>query len=720
MFDTKNSKKAITQRSWGLAILLFMVAVTIVWKIVYIQYYSKYEGKPWVAQLSKTNHLDTIPAMRGNIYASDGSLLATSIPYYVMRIDPAYADSAYFYEKIDSLCNNVVAMFGKDAMIKDSKKIRFERREWEIKEQKRKAGLDVGSNRVERAIKLVSGKITFRQQQIVSTWPFFRKLQSGKTKGGDLVPTYVRDKSFGTLAERTIGNIDGNGHGLTGIEASFDARLFGSPGIGKFEILSDGTRMPLDDDARVPAESGADVYLTLDINLQDIAETSLRKALEQYNADYGCAIVMKKETGEIKAMANLSKTKDSTYKETFNHALAGRVNPGSTFKLATMMAALETKKISPQTIIETGNGSTHYKGVTVQDTKGHGTISVQEVLEESSNVGTHLIMQKSGFYGDVQSYLKYMKKFKLNDKTNIMMGGEPVPLAPIPQHQGWDGTSATRMSYGYVWELTPLQILTFYNAVANGGKWVKPMIVKQIKNVEEVLYDGQPSTDPSPIASASTIAQVQKMLLGVVESKKGTAHALQNDQYKIAGKTGTAQMIINGRYAKGTYNVSFVGYFPANNPQYSCIVMVSHPRGGSGDNLYAGAVAAPVFKNIADRITGYDVKMHPPMPVATNKVSAMAKQFKAGHSDDLRLIADNMNLDSKPKLSGWVEAKGNGNKVKWTTKNADPNKLPDMHGMSLRDAIYLLENNGFSVAYQGHGKVMSYLRKGNMFELLLK
>jgi cell division protein FtsI (penicillin-binding protein 3) len=246
------------------------------------------------------------------------------------------------------------------------------------------------------------------------------------------------------------------------------------------------------------------------------------------------------------------------------------------------------------------------------------------------------------------------------------------------------------------------------------------MIVKQIKSVEDVLYDGQPYTDPTPIASPQTIAQVQKMLSGVVESKKGTAHGLQNDQYKIAGKTGTAQMIINGRYAKGTYNVSFVGYFPANNPQYTCIVMVSHPRGGNSDNLYAGSVAAPVFKNIADRITGYDVKMHPPMKDTTNRLSAMAKQFKAGHSDDLRLIADNINLDSKPKLSGWVEAKGKGNKVTWTAKNADPNKLPDMHGMSLRDAIYLLENNGFSVAYRGHGKVMSYLRKGNVFELLLK
>jgi cell division protein FtsI (penicillin-binding protein 3) len=419
-------------------------------------------------------------------------------------------------------------------------------------------------------------------------------------------------------------------------------------------------------------------------------------------------------------MANLSRTKDSTYKETYNHALAGRVNPGSTFKLATMMAALESKKITPQTSFQTGNGSAYYRGVTIQDTKGHGTITAQQVLEESSNVGTHLIMQKSGFYDDIQSYLKYIKKFKLHEKTNILMSGEASPLAPIPQHEGWDGTSATRMSYGYVWELTPLQILTFYNAVANGGKWVKPMIVKQIKNIEEVIYEGKPYTDPRPIASAQIISQVQKMLSGVVENKKGTAHSLQNDQYQIAGKTGTAQMIIDGRYRKGTYNVSFAGYFPANNPQYTCIVMVSHPRGGNSDNLYAGSVAAPVFKNIADRVMGYDVKMHPPIKNVPNRLNAMANQFKAGHSDDLRLIADNINLDSKPKLAGWVEAKDKGDKIKWTTKNADPNKLPNMLGMSLRDALYLLENNGFSVAYRGHGKVISYLHKGNVFELILK
>jgi cell division protein FtsI (penicillin-binding protein 3) len=333
--------------------------------------------------------------------------------------------------------------------------------------------------------------------------------------------------------------------------------------------------------------------------------------------------------------------------------------------------------------------------------------------------------------------LKYIEKFKLGQKTGMIIGDEEDPNTPKPLH-GWDGTSATRMSYGYVWELTPLQVLTFYNAVANGGRWVRPMIVKQIKSVEELLYEAQVYTDPTPIASAQTIAQVQKMLLGVVENKKGTAHILKNNQYLIAGKTGTAQIlvplkdekgnyirnnkgnIIRGYSKKGEFNVSFAGYFPANNPQYTCIVMVSHPRGGSSDNLYAGSVAAPVFKNVADRITGYDVKMHPPMKDTTNRLSAMAKQFKAGHSDDLRLIADNLNLDSKPKLSGWVEAKGKGNKVKWTVKNADPNKLPDMHGMSLRDAIYLLENNGFSVAYRGHGKVTSYLHKGNVFELLLK
>ncbi len=718
MFNTKNSKKAITQRSWSLALGLIIVAVAVVWKIVYIQHYDKYQGKPWVAQLSKTNHLDTIPAMRGNIYSNDGSLLATSLPYYIMSIDPAFADSIYFYEKIDSLCNKLVATFGKDALIKDSKKLRFERKQWELEQQKAKAGVDVGKSKVDRYIKLVAGRITFKQQMIVSTWPFFRKLQSGRTKGGDLKPTYIRDKSFGTMAERTIGNIDESGHGLTGIEASFDARLFGTPGIGKFEILGDGTRMPLDDHALMPAESGADVYLTLDVNIQDIAETSLRQTLKQYNADYGCVVVMKKETGEIKAMANLSRTKDSTYKETFNHALAGRINPGSTFKLATMMAALETKNINPQTSFQTGNGSAYYRGVTIQDTKAHGTITAQEVLEESSNVGTHLIMQKSGFYNNTQSYLKYITKFKLNEKTGIMMGGEPQPRTPTPNHEGWDGTSATRMSYGYVWELTPLQTLTFYNAVANGGQWVKPMIVRQIKNIENIIYDGKPYISPTPIASAQTIAQVQKMLLGVVESEKGTAHNLQNDQYKIAGKTGTAQMIVDRRYTKGAYNVSFVGYFPANNPQYSCIVMVSRPRGNG--SLYAGSVAAPVFKNIADRIIGYDVKMHPPMKDTTNRLSAMAKQFRAGHADDLRLIADNINLDSKPKLSGWVEAKNKGNKIKWTTKNADPNKLPNMYGMSLRDAIYLLENNGFSVAYRGHGKVTSYLQKGNVFELLLK
>jgi cell division protein FtsI (penicillin-binding protein 3) len=720
LFNSKDEKKDITQRSWTLAGGLFVVAVAIVWRIVYIQHYEKFKGKPWVAQLDRTIHQDTIPAMRGNIYSSDGSLLATSLPYYEISIDPTFADSTYFYQRIDSLCNKVVTYFGKDALIEDSKKIRFNRKEWEFEQKKRNEGKEIGKSTFSRNIRLVAGIITFKQQETIKTWPFFRKLTSGKTKGGILKLIYKRYKPFGTMAERIIGQLDSSKHGSVGIEANYDTRLFGKPGIGKYEILSDGTRMPLSDDDRLYAESGADIHLTIDVNFQDIAETSLRQTLKRYQADYGCAVVMKIETGEIKAMANLSKTGDSTYRETYNHALLQRSNPGSTLKLATIMAALETGKITPNTLLETGNGSAYYRNVTIEDTKAHGTITAQEAIIESSNVGMHLLMAKSGFYGDIQKYLNFLKKFKLDDTTHYVINGEAHPLTPKPHHEGWDGTSATRLSYGYVWELTPLQILTFYNAVANDGKWVKPMLVKQIQNNEDIIHDGKPFIDPKPIASQQTILSVQKMLLGVVENEKGTAHSLKNTEYQIAGKTGTAQLILNGRYAKGKYNVSFVGYFPAKKPQYSCIVMVSHPRGGSSDNLYAGSVAAPVFKNIADRIVGYDVRMHPPMANNNNKLSAMAKHFKAGHSDDLRLIADNINLDSKPQLSGWVEAKGNGNKIKWTAKNADPNRLPDMHGMSLRDALYLLENNGFRVTYQGRGKVTSYLRKGNVFELILK
>jgi cell division protein FtsI (penicillin-binding protein 3) len=350
-----------------------------------------------------------------------------------------------------------------------------------------------------------------------------------------------------------------------------------------------------------------------------------------------------------------------------------------------------------------------YSTATIRDTKrtGHGSITAQEVFEKSSNVGIHLIM-KDYFYAKPDKYLGYLKRFHLREPTNIAMKGEPEPRVRTPKDRLWSKISMPLMSYGYESELTPLQMLAFYNAVANDGYWVRPMLIKEVRQADEVV---------EPIAHPNSLRKARAILEGVVEH--GTATNIKNPNYKIAGKTGTAQKLVNGRYVPGLFNTSFIGYFPADKPRYSVLVMVDSPRGFSMEQLYAGSVAAPVFKEVADRIIGYDVKMHPPMAQRKNRTDEMTQQLRAGNADDLRLIAEEMNLEAPVNVNGWVGAQKDGNSITWANRDSDPNKIPNLKGMSLRDALYLLENHGFKVSYQGKGKVKSYEYKSGVCALVL-
>jgi len=748
----KNIRGAIARRSWIVSSLLIALGVVLVGRIYYVQHYGTYQGKPWIKYMSRTIHIDTIPAMRGNIYSSDGSLLATSLPYYEVAFDPGVAKKKYFDERVDSLATLLAQTFGQRTREAYLRELKFYRHEFEQSELQKKRieaankddkAIAIKKYSVNRNIRFLKRQITFREYNLIINqpfkkvivdekgqkkeitwkgWPFFRQFSNGETRGGKLTVFYHRYHPFGNLAERTVGYLDQRtARGLVGLEASFEKKLSGTPGVGLFRVLDDKTFMPFEDSDKLQPVNGYDLHTTLDVNFQDIAESSLRETLQRYQASYGTVVVMEVQTGAIKAMVNLARSKkDTGYVENLNFALARRTNPGSTFKLATMMAALEEGRIGPNTAIATGNGSKTYGKVTINDTKAHGTITAQQVLEQSSNVGMHLIMQQSGFYADPNKYINYLKKFHLNQSTGIAMLGEAPPVSPEPKKTGWDGTSATRLSYGYVWELTPLQTLGFYNAVANNGYWVRPMIMKQVKNADEVLQENKPQIMEKRIASEQTIRRVQKMLEGAVADKSGTANGINSKQYQIAGKTGTAQLIVNNSYSKdGKFNVSFAGYFPAQSPKYSCIVFISYPKGGSGDNLYAGSVAAPVFKKIADRIVGYDVKMHPPVPAIKNKTREASKQFRVGQADDLRIIANALNTDAPLNTNGWIMAKNNGKK-QLANQDVNPNKMPKLRGMPLRDALYLIENQGFKVKYQGAGKVADYVLQNGTYVLTLR
>lgn len=683
-----NIKQDIIQRANHVFYVVIVLAIGVVLRLVYVQYFQTFKGQLWRERVATTLiQRDTIRAMRGNIYAADGSLLATSLPSYIVGLDPTQAKPEYFNKKVDSL-GLLLSRIYKDRSARDYADLVRDARA-----------------RKRRYVLLNRRRVTFQERQEMLRWPFFRSSPKVAARGGVLRPYYERYHPFANMAKRTVGDLDARtGRGLIGLEASFQPALAGKNAVGLVEVLSGGIRKPVADGPDMRPEPGMDLYTTIDVNFQDIAETALRSALQKYNAAKGCVIVMDVATGEIRAMANLTRSGGSKtrtgYVENFNHALAGRTDPGSTFKLATMMALLEEKAISLNQMVATGGGSMRYNGLGIHDAKrgGSGTITARQVFEKSSNVGIHLLM-RSYFYSRPDLYCQYLRRFHLTQPTGIHMQGEATPVVRNPDMKGWSKVSLTSMSYGYEMQITPLQMLTFYNAVANDGRWVRPMLVRQIKLADEIIEDHKPYVAPEPIASKATIRKAQELLRGVVEH--GTAKHINNPHYAIAGKTGTAQKIINGQYQVGKYYTSFIGYFPANKPKYSMITVVDSPQGNNIDLLYAGAVAAPVFKEVADRIVAYDIRMHAPIRPGGQQPRPDSTLL-AGYADDLHTISSTLHITGEPQTEGWVEAEPNG---RWKERPTRPGQVPDVRGLSLRDALFLLENRGFRVMVDGRGKV---------------
>ncbi|GAB3807312.1 penicillin-binding protein [Spirosoma humi] len=685
-----NIKQDIIQRANHVFYIVIFLAVGVVIRLVSVQYFKKdLKGKFWRERVAATLiQRDTVRAMRGNIYANDGSLLATSLPTYVVGLDPTMAKPEYFNKKVDSL-GLLLSRIYRDRSARDYTDLVRDARA-----HKR------------RYVLLNRRRVTFQERQQMLKWPFFRSSNKVAARGGVLRPYYERYHPYDQMAERTIGNLNAKtGRGLIGLEASFQPALAGRNAVGLVEVLSGGIRKPVDDGPEMRPEPGMDLYTTIDVNYQDMAESALRSTLEKYSASKGCVIVMEVATGEIRAMANLTKVKSNAggdrYVENFNHALAGRTDPGSTFKLATMMALMEEKAISLNQTVETGQHAVKYNGLKIVDSNGggSGTLTARQVFEKSSNIGTHLLM-RSYFYKRPDLYCRYLRKFHLTQPTGIHMKGEAMPVVRNPDMKGWSKVSLTSMCYGYEMQITPLQMLAFYNAVANGGRWVRPVIVKQIKLADELIEDNKPYIAPDPICSKETARKAQELLRGVVEH--GTAKHINNPFYAIAGKTGTAQKVIDGQYQVGRYYTSFIGYFPANNPKYSMIAVVDNPQQGENKgSLYAGAVSAPVFKAVADRIVAYDYQMHAPIRANVSQPNS-STDLVAGYADDIHTISSALNLPNEPSTEGWVETTPNG---RWKGRPTRADRVPDVRGLPLRDALFLLENRGFRVLVEGRGKV---------------
>ncbi len=679
-----NIKRSIVIRVRVIFILVALAACAIPYKVAIVQLV---EGEKWRAKAQELNfQYREVPATRGNIYASDGSLLATSLPFYQVAIDPTVVDDVVFKAGIDSLAN-LLANFYQDKSATAYKRM-----------------IQDARTNQKQYLMINRKQINYQEMQTMDNWPIF---EEGRIKGGVIYEKIEkRYQPFSSLASRTLGTLNQDGVG-SGIEYSFNKQLKGQNGKAMFQRLSRGVWKPLFDVDDVKPLDGYDIQTTLDVNIQDVAETALRKRLKETEAAFGSVIVMEVATGYVKAISNLERNAAGTgYVESYNYAVGdmGSVEPGSTFKLVSMLALLEENKISPNDMIETGNGVYRFYGQSMIDAKngGYGTITIRQAFEKSSNVAISKLVDRH-FGSSPSKFLAYMEKVGLAQPLSLQLIGEGKPFFKTPGAKDWYGTSLPWISIGYESKLNPIHTLAFYNAVANGGKMVKPLFVKSVSNGAQTIETFEPVVIRESIASPKTITQLQDLLLGVVEN--GTAKNIKNPNYKIAGKTGTAQKLINGNYQE-VYYTSFAGYFPADRPKYSMVVVIDSPKGIA---VFGGDVSAPVFKDIADKIYATDLDLSVVNQSKISPAQTIGAKFPyiaSGKSEELQSIFDYLKLPFKSPAQGdWVTAANNAGQFQQV--ETEKSVVPNVSGMSLRDALYILENKGLKVNFNGKGKVLT-------------
>lgn len=681
-----NAKQDILKRVILLYAVIFITGVAIVVKAVNI-YIVEGDELRAMAQKQEIRNFK-LESNRGNILADESSLLATSVPIFDIRMDvgsPNITDED-FNSKVDSLAYSLSSLFP------DKSKNYYKR-------------LLVKARKQKKRYKLIRHKVTYDQLQKLRTFPIFRR---GKIKGGLItIQRTRRERPFGELAARTIGFVNENNKKV-GLEGSFDDVLKGIDGQQLRRRINHGDWIPIHDENEVEPVNGKDIKTSLDVNIQDVAEHALLRQLLYHRAKMGTAIVMEVQTGYIKAMANLTYDEsDNYYKENYNFAVGKRIEPGSTFKLASIMALLEHKKVKLTDSLIFEHPYVVYSRRVLRDAHiyNHGRFTVRDAFEHSSNMGISKITYDA-FKDNPAQYVDQLYAMRLNKPTGIEIPGEPNPLIkhPIKNKSEWWKTSLPWMSIGYEVMITPLQLLTFYNAVANNGKMVKPIIVTDIQEDGEVIKRFNPVVLNKQIASPSTIKKAQSLLKGVV--LRGTGRKLKNRWYSIAGKTGTAQISEGeGYHGKRRYNATFVGYFPADNPKYSIIVVVNEP---AENGYYGASAAAPVFKEIADKIFATSISLDNSFSTDTITPDVPLLNVPSWY-DAINKVVEELGFRpaSYPDRSNWVEMEKEGSTIAFSPVTIKEKLVPNVKGMNVRDAVYMLETLGLNTKLKGRGKVVA-------------
>ncbi len=636
-------------RLYVVAGFLFLFAMAVLVKLVSIQVV---EGDKYrELAMARTEKMFTIAPKRGNLYSDDGSLLATSVSRYTIRFDAVTVANKDFEENVKALSDSLAKLFGKTTS--------------HYQQLLRKA--KVNKNRYA----LVARNLDYSDYVAVKQFPLFNK---GPYKGGLIIEQkIVREHPLGKIAERSVGyeREDENGYYTrVGLEGAFGEYLRGVEGKRLKQKIAKGQWKPIGWDNIVEPKDGYDVVSTIDINIQDIAHHALLRQLEKYNAEHGCVIVMETKTGEVKAISNLGRTTEGKYYERLNYAIGESHEPGSTFKLMSMVVALEDKVIDTSTVVDTEKGTYKVYNRTVRDSKygGYGKITAAKAFEVSSNTAFAKIIN-TNYKDKPEKFVNRLMNMGLHRELGLPIKGEGKPVIRYPGDKGWSGVSLAWMSYGYEVSLTPLQTLTFYNAIANDGEMLRPRLIKEVKEWDKTILKFEKEVINPSICSKETAAKAKQLLKNVVEKKYGTGHGLYSPNFSMAGKTGTTQKnYVSKDPEVMKYISTFAGYFPADNPKYSCIVVIHEPDKSVG--YYGADVSGPVFKSVAQ------------------KIYASSPMIDEVDVDEV----DSEELDEA-----------------YQRYYADANKkykqVPNVEGMSGMDAVSILENLGIEVEVKGNGKV---------------
>jgi len=701
-----NDKKDLIWRAYLVYLGFFVAMVVVIVKTVLIQTEGKATFFTATEEKIPTRAVKRYPR-RGEVLDRNYTPLVTSVSSYDIHMDPTVVKQEIFDRDISDLAQGLSRIFPQTSA-----------REYENYIRR-------GRTKKNRYLKIAL-KVTNEQRRMIRALPIFKL---PRHKGGliDNDEIVSRKRPHGEMLKRTLGYYQNDGVGKelrVGIEGAYNEYLAGEPGEEVEQKISSGWKKT-GQMIREPVE-GADLITTIDLGIQEVAHSELYQQLKNQGAKSGCVIVMDVKTGYVRAIVNLQAGADGEYYEKYNQAIGTKEVPGSTFKLAVLMAALEDEKISLSDTVN-ADGEYNFYGVKMHDSNefGYGRITIRRAFEVSSNVIAKVIF--NAYRNEPQAFIDRLKSFGLSEPLGIDIEGEKRPTMYAPGSKYWSGLSLAWMAIGYEVQQTPLQTLAFYNSVANNGVLVKPQFVEQIRRGSQVVKNYRPIVLNKKVCSDNTLHQLQDCLSGVV--KRGTGSALKSSLFDIAGKTGTA-VILNddlryGKEGEKRYQASFVGYFPAKEPLYSCIVVVSAPS----KDIYGATVSGTVFTAIANKVYSNTLKYHKAINEANQRVSEVPLSID-GNSHDILTVLNSLRVKYNfPGRTEWANTKAQGNLVEITPRAVSANRIPNVVGLSARDAVYLIERLGMHAIVRGYGKVVSQTvpagtdadrMRGGLIELVLE